>query len=190
MDANGVLLPRGRGTLVVRTAGADPLAMAGGVAVGGSSDAASFHVDSIRTQVEINGARMLRERMLAMLATFFAMVALALAGVGLYGVLDYSVLQRRREIGIRMAIGARGGDIARNVAAGIFAVVGAGAIAGVAFGLGAARYVESMLFGVKATDPRMMAVPALSLLVVAAVAALRPIIRAVRVDPAGVLRSE
>jgi len=69
-----------------------------------------------------------------MLALFFAAVALLLAAVGLYGVLDYSVLQRRREIGIRMAIGAQPGSIARLVTAEIFAMVLVGALAGVALG--------------------------------------------------------
>ena len=85
-----------------------------------------------------------------MLALFFAAVALLLAGVGLYGVLDYSVLQRRREIGIRMAIGAQAGDIARRVTADVFSMVLVGALAGLALGMASVRYIESLLYQVKA----------------------------------------
>ena len=77
-----------------------------------------------------------------MLGYFFAVVALVLAGVGLYGVLDYSVLQRRREIGIRMAIGAQAGDIARRVTAEAFLMVILGGVAGLALGMTSARYIE------------------------------------------------
>jgi ABC-type antimicrobial peptide transport system permease subunit len=133
---------------------------------------------------------MLREHLLAMLASFFAMVSLALAGVGLYGVLDYTVLQRRREIGIRMAIGARRLDVAQNVTVNVFSAFAAGATVGAALGAAAARYVESLLFGVPLTDPRLVAITAVILIAVAILAALRPLIRAVRVDPADVLRAE
>ena len=85
--------------------------------------------------MEINLAHTVRERLLAMLAMFFAAVALLLAGIGLYGVLDYGVLQRRREIGIRMAIGAQAGDIARRVTAEAFSMVLLGAVAGIALGM-------------------------------------------------------
>ena len=95
-----------------------------------------FRVSNIRTQEELVRAQTVRERLLAMLALFFAAVALLLAGIGLYGVLDYSVLQRRREIGIRMAIGAQAGDIARRVTAEVFRMVLAGAVAGLALGHG------------------------------------------------------
>ena len=87
-------------------------------------------------------AQTLRERLLAMLALFFAAVALLLAGIGLYGVLDYGVLQRRREIGIRMAIGAQAGDIARRVTPDVFSMVLSGAFAGLALGMASARYIE------------------------------------------------
>jgi predicted permease len=189
-DASRVLLPRGRGTFVVRTTTTDPLRLAAALRVAVIRTRPQFHVDSIRAQEEINGANMLRERLLAMLASFFAMVSLALAGVGLYGVLDYTVLQRRREIGIRMAIGARRMDVAQNVTVNVFSAFAAGATAGAALGAAAARYVESLLFGLRLTDPRLVAITAVILIAVAMLAALRPLIRAVQVDPADVLRAE
>jgi ABC-type antimicrobial peptide transport system permease subunit len=125
-----------------------------------------------------------------MLAMFFAVVALLLAGIGLYGVLDYSVLQRRREIGIRMAIGAPTADIARRVTAEVFSMVLLGALAGFALGMASARYIESLLYQVDPTDPAMLALPALTVFVAALLSALPPLIRAVRIDPAKSLRVE
>jgi ABC-type antimicrobial peptide transport system permease subunit len=149
-----------------------------------------FRVSNIRTQTELNQSTTVRERLLAMLALFFAGVALLLAGVGLYGVLDYSVLQRRREIGIRMAIGAQAGDIARRVTADVFGMVLAGALAGVAMGMISVRYIESLLFGVKATGAGMLALPSLAILAAALLAAVPAVIRAVRIDPVSMLRAD
>ncbi|MES1257641.1 MAG: FtsX-like permease family protein, partial [Acidobacteriota bacterium] len=149
-----------------------------------------FRVTNLRTQREINQAQTVRERLLALLAMFFAGVALALAGIGLYGVLDYSVLQRRREIGIRMAIGARAAGIARLVTWEVFSMVLAGALAGLAPGMLIVRYLESLFYQVKATDPGMLALPALAILAAALLAALPAVIRAVRIDPAVALRAE
>lgn len=132
----------------------------------------------------------MRERLLARLAFFFGAVALLLAGTGLYGVLDYSVLQRRREIAIRIALGAQAGRIARRVTAGAFSMVFAGALVGLALGIGSVRFIQALLYQVKPTDPRMLAVPALTILVAALLAALPPVIRAVRIDPAPTLRAE
>jgi ABC-type antimicrobial peptide transport system permease subunit len=125
-----------------------------------------------------------------MLALFFAAVALLLAGVGLYGVLDYSVLQRRREIGIRMAIGAQAADIARRVTVDVFGMVIAGAAAGLALGMASVRHIAALLYHVKATDLPILVLPSLIMLGVALLAALPPVIRAVRIDPASILRSE
>jgi len=100
------------------------------------------------------------------------------------------VLQRRKEIGIRMALGARAGDVAGRVTVKVFSMVLAGALAGLALGMAAERYVESLLYQVKATDPAMLAVPSLAILAAALLAALPPVIHAVQTDPLTVLRSE
>ena len=111
-----------------------------------------------------------------MLALFFAVVALLLAGIGLYGVLDYSVLQRRREIGIRIAIGAQAGDIVRRVTLDVFAMVLAGALVGLALGMASVRYIESLLYQVKATEAGILALPSLTILLAAILAAIAPVI--------------
>jgi len=110
--------------------------------------------------------------------------------VGLYGVLDYSVLQRRREVAIRMALGAHAGEVARRVAGDVFSMVLAGALTGLALGFALVRYIESLLYQVKPGDPRMLAFPALTILAAALLAALPPVIGAVRIDPAVTLRAE
>jgi len=125
-----------------------------------------------------------------MLALFFGLVALLLAGVGLYGVLDYSVLQRRREIGIRIAIGAQAGDIARRVTVDIFAMVLAGSLVGVILGIVSVRYIETLLYGVKATDLGILALPTVTIFAVALLAALPAVIHAIRIDPVTMLRPE
>jgi ABC-type antimicrobial peptide transport system permease subunit len=131
----------------------------------------------------------IRERLIAMLAAFFAAVALLLAGIGLYAVLNHSVLQRRREIGIRMAIGSTRAGIVRVVTLDVFLLLVLGGCAGVALGFGAARYVESLFYQVKATDADMLALPACAILVTAIVATLPAVLRALRIDPTEILRS-
>ena len=190
VDAKGALQPIGLATFIVRTSGRNPLALASTLRREVSRARAEFRVSNIRTQTEINQSHTVRERLLARLAMFFGVIALLLAGVGLYGVLDYSVLQRRREIGIRMALGAQAGDIARRVTVDVFSMVLGGALAGLVLGFAAARYIQTLLYQVKPTDPRMLALPALTILAAALLAALPPVIRAVRIDPAETLRVE
>jgi putative ABC transport system permease protein len=113
-----------------------------------------------------------------------------LASVGLYGVLDYSVLQRRRELGIRIAIGARPAGIARLVTVETFAMVILGAGAGLALGMASARFLESLLYEVKPSDPGLLALPSLTILAAALLASVPAVIRAVRIDPVAMLRSE
>jgi len=117
-------------------------------------------------------------------------VALLLAGVGLYGVLDYSVLQRRREIGIRMALGAQAGRVVRLVTVEVFAMVLMGAGGGLALGMASAQYIESLFYQVKPTDWNVLVLPALTILTAALLAALPAVIHAVRIDPVKMLRAD
>jgi predicted permease len=178
------------GTFIVRTSGPNPLALASTLRREVSRARPEFRVSNVRTQKDLEQSQTIRERLLAMLALFFALVAVLLAGVGLYGVLDYSVFQRRREIGIRLAIGAQAGDIARRVTVEVFSMVVAGALAGVGLGIESARYIETLLYQVKATDPAMLALPSLTILASALLAALPAVIHAVRIDPVTTLRAE
>jgi predicted permease len=190
LDADGTVQSRVEGTFTVRTASPNPLALAATLRREVTLARPGFRVSAIRTTDELIESQTVRDRLLAMLALFFAVVALLLAGVGLYGVLDYSVLQRRREIGIRMAIGARAGDIARRVTGEVFAMVLVGAVAGLGLGMAAMRYVETLFYQVKATDAGVLALPSLAILGAAVLAALPPVIHAVRTDPVNVLRAE
>jgi predicted lysophospholipase L1 biosynthesis ABC-type transport system permease subunit len=189
-ERDGAWAPESRATFVVRSAVADPLTLAPALRKLVNEWRPGFYVDNIRTQVEINRSCTIRERLLAALALFFAIVSLVLGGVGLYGVLDYSVLQRRREIGVRLAIGARAVDIARGVTAEVFLVVAFGAAAGVLLGMVASRYIQSLLYEVKATGIVRLAAPASGVLAIAFIASLRPVFRALRIDPAETLRVE
>ncbi len=188
--ADGTLQPRSSATFIVRTTSPNPLSLASVLRMEVPRVRPEFRVTNVRTQTELVRAQTVRERLLAMLALFFATVALLLAGVGLYGVLDYSVLQRRREIGIRLAIGAQAGDIARRVTVEVFFMVLIGATAGLALGLISVRYVASLLYQVKATDLTLLALPSLTILAAALLAALPAVLRAVRIDPVAMLRSE
>jgi len=187
---DGSLRPIGGGTFIVRTRSENPITLAGMLRRGIPAARPEFRVSTIRTQAEIVEAQTVRERLLAMLGLFFALVALLLASVGLYGVLDYSVLQRRREIGIRMAIGARAAGIVRLVTTQVFVMIIAGAIGGLGLGLFSARYIKTLLYDVAPTDSVLLAAPLAVILTAAAVAAIPAVLRAVRVDPAKMLRSE
>jgi predicted permease len=180
---------RGGATILIRSAG-DPLALAPMVRSEVTRARAEFRVRNIETQSALVRRHMLRERLLATLSLFFATVALVLACVGLYGVLNYSVIQQRREIGIRMALGARSADVVRQVTANVFGRVCLGSVIGVAAGLACERFVESLLFEIKATDPAALVTPIATLAGAAVLAALPPAVRAVRIDPAQTLRNE
>jgi predicted permease len=178
------------GTFIVRTVSANPLTMAATLRREIALAQPGFRVSTIRTQQDLIEAQTVRERLLAMLGAFFGAVAVLLAAIGMYGVLSYSVLQRRREIGIRVAVGAQPGRIARLLVAGVFGMVVAGLAVGVALGLGVGRYLEALLFGVKAGDAMAMAGPVGVMMGVAVLAAAPAVARAWRIDPVEMLRAE
>jgi putative ABC transport system permease protein len=124
-----------------------------------------------------------------MLAGFAAIAAL-LAAIGIYGVLAYAVLQRTREIGIRMALGARRDQVLGAVLARGVLLTVAGIAVGLAGAAGATRYLESMLYGVEPLDRATFIVVALAFAAVAALASYIPARRATQVDPMVALRTE
>jgi len=189
-SAQGESRPIRSATIVVRTTGANPLALASVLRREVPRIRSEFRVSNLHTQQELIDAQTVRERLLAMLALFFAVVALLLAAIGLYGVLNYSVVQRRREIGIRLAIGAPAAGIARLVTLDVFAMVLTGAVIGLAAGMTSVRYIETLFYQVKATDAGVLMLPALSLFAAALLASLPAVLEAVRIDPVNTLRSE
>jgi len=177
-------------TFTIHTAAQDPLALANSLRQFIAQRHNGLRASNITTQLDLVRDQTIRERLIAMLAAFFAAVALLLAGIGLYAVLNYSVLQRRREIGIRMAIGSTRAGIVRLVTLDIFLMIALGACAGVTLGFGAARYVEALFYQVKATDADMIALPACAILLTALVAILPAVLHALRTDPTEILRAE
>jgi ABC-type antimicrobial peptide transport system permease subunit len=178
------------GTFVVRTFNTNPLVLANVLRQEIFRADPELRITNIRTQEQINATQTIRERLIAMLALFFSGVALLLAAIGLYGVLNHAVLQRRREIAIRIAVGARAGQIGRLMTVDIVSTVVVGALAGLGLGMTLARYIESLLYQVKATDVSMLALPVPAIFLATSLAALPPLIRAMRIDPVNVLRME
>jgi putative ABC transport system permease protein len=131
-----------------------------------------------------------RPRFITMLLAVFAAVALALAAIGTYGVMAYSVAQRRQEIGIRMALGAQASTVLGMVLGQGVAVAGLGLAIGIAGSFALTRLLSSLLFNVSATDPLAFLSAPLLLGAVALAACYIPALRATRVDPAIVLKQE
>lgn len=177
-------------TFAIHTEGQNPLALADSLRQFIAQRHNGLRVSNVTTQLDLVRDQTIRERLIAMLAAFFAAVALLLAGIGLYAVLNYSVLQRRREIGIRMAIGSTRTGIVRLVTQDVFLMIVLGGCAGVALGFGAARYVEALFYQVKATDADMIASPTCAIVLTALLATVPAVLRALRTDPTEILRSE
>ena len=146
-----------------------------------------IEVRALSTQI---GDTIVRERMMAALAGGFAALALALACIGIYGLLGYNVSRRRREIGIRMALGAQARRVVASVVTSGTRLVMLGVVAGLPAVWAGSRSIESLLFGVKPLDPPVIAAAIVVLLLAALLAAYLPARRASRVDPLEALRHE
>ena len=147
-------------------------------------------VSYVRTMDEQLDAALVRERVLATLSTGFGLVALLLAAVGLYGVMSYTVTRRRREIGIRLALGAARSWVLWQVLRETALLSCAGIAIGLAGALAAARLIATFLFGLTPRDPLTLVATAAILLVTTLVAGYLPARRAASVDPSRALRSE
>jgi putative ABC transport system permease protein len=147
-------------------------------------------VQRIRPMDEVVSGALTRPRFNLMLIGSFALLGMLLAAVGIYGVVSYLVTQRTREIGIRMALGARAPDVVRlMMTEGMGPVIG-GALAGVAAGAVATRAIRTMLYGVTPLDPVSIAAAPVLLIAVALLACYLPSRRATAVDPLVALRDE
>jgi putative ABC transport system permease protein len=147
-------------------------------------------VYAVRTMDELIAAAVSQRRFLMRVLAAFGALATALALLGIYGVMAYSVSQRTREIAIRMAIGARQADVSRMVFGRGLLLTAIGVAAGVGVSLALTQLVASQLFGVRPSDPRTIASVVALMTAVAAAAAYLPARRAARVDPVAALRSQ
>jgi predicted permease len=148
----------------------------------------SLPLTRIETGPELMADELATPKYLSVLTTVFAITALVLSIVGIYGVMSHFVQQHTRDIGIRVALGGEPAAVRRMIVLrGLKLVVG-GVVVGIAAAFGAGRYLSALSFGVSATDPRVIGLVALTLVGIAAAACLIPARRASRVDPAEILR--
>jgi predicted permease len=177
------------GYFELRTAG-DPLALAPAVRSVVNELDPNLPIFDLKTQTQQVDQLLFQERFIARLSSFFGVLALILACVGLYGLLSYEVTRRTREIGIRMALGAQQGNVLGMVAGRGIALTLAGAIVGTGVALGVMKFIGSFLYDVKPRDPLTQIAVAGLLLIIALAACYIPAHRASRVDPLKALRYE
>jgi len=175
--------------LAVRTDG-DPLALAQPIRSVLSRLDPNVPLTRVSSMEDVLAAAAGDRRFNLLLLGGFAALALILAAAGTYGVMSYLVLQRTRELGVRLALGARPADVVRLVVGHGLTLAGFGVAAGLALSVGAARLLRSMLFGVAPTDTATFAVATIILVVAALLATAVPALRAMRIDPLTALRSE
>ena len=177
------------GNIEVRALG-DPSGMAAVVRQGITEVDSALPIVSVKTlRLQVRD-QVNQQRLVARLSVLFSLLALILAAVGLYGVMAYWVTQRTREIGIRMALGARKGDVLRLVVGRGLAVTLIGAGCGLAAALGLTRLLASALYAVKPTDPLTFAMASTVVITVTLLACYLPACRAANLDPMAALREE
>jgi predicted permease len=173
---------------IARTA--TPASVAEGMRAEIRRAAPDLPVVSTSTMDEAVAASVAQPRFRTLLVALFAMTATLIATCGIYGVMAYTVTQRRREIGVRMALGAERRDVLRLVLRRALRIVVTGLIVGLAGAAGVTRVLQSFLFGVTPTDPIAFAIVTLLLMAVGLMAAWLPALRATRIDPSAALRAE
>jgi putative ABC transport system permease protein len=178
--------------MVVRPASgrAEALAPAVRAAIGRIDKDQLVSIRDVRTLDNVAQEATSRYRFRAQLVMAFAVLALLLAMVGLFGVLGYSVQQRMRDFGVRRALGATTGDVLRLVVKSAAVVIAIGAAIGLGLAIALGRLLATMLFGVEPMDPVTFAFVTLVLAVTAAISTAGPAWRATRVDPIRALRQE
>ena len=176
-------------SFAVRTAN-DPAATMGAIRRAVAEVDPTLPVANLRTMSESFSNAMARPRVNLTLLAVFAAVAVLLAALGIYGVVSYAVAQRTRELGIRVALGASAHDVERLVVRQGMTPVGIGVLVGLIAALAATRVMQSLLYGVRPTDPLTLASVTVVLAVIAFLASWIPARRATRVDPMVALRSE
>jgi putative ABC transport system permease protein len=175
--------------LVVRTE-SEPLAVMSGIREAVRQVDPRLPLGDVRTMEQVKERSMLWAKQPTWVVGAFAGVAALLAALGLYGVLAHAVTEQRREIGIRMALGARQGDVVSHVLRSAFSMLMVGLAVGLAGAFALTRVLKSLLFQVSALDPVALAVACVLMTLVGILAAWIPASRAARVDPMTVLRDE
>ncbi len=175
--------------LVVATAG-DPASFGNAVRAAVRETAPGVPVYRLATMRAVYDQSLWQERVIGQLFGAFAVIALILAALGVYGVMAYNAAQRTQEIGVRVALGARRSDVMRLVTRGALALGGAGALLGTLLAAAVSGVLRDMLYGVSPTDPTVLVGVPLSLVAVALIASVIPARRAALVDPVDALRVE
>lgn len=181
--------PQNAGALEVRVVG-EPRALSNSVREAIKSVAPNMPIRRVTTLAERIDDSLHQEKLLTKLTSFFGILALVLAAIGLYGIMAYAVTRRTREIGLRMALGAQRHDVVRAVLRETLLLVAVGAALGIPLTVACGRFVAGLLFGLTPADPLTIATAVLVLFATGVLAATLPARRATKIDPMTALRYE